>query len=148
MLTYYLFPHRCKALGWLLAGVGLGLWLLEQSALLKLPDLVSWLPSLVQDNSLEKRQNYDLYAVLFVVGAVLAACSREKQEDEYIRQVRLDALLWALYAYCLLLVGAIVLVSGVAFLDVMVYAMFAPLILFLLRFQLGLFLIKRSVTHD
>lgn len=149
MPTHYLFPHRFKLVGWVLAGTGALLWLLEQFGLWELPTLMGWLPSLLHDaENPTVRQNHDLYAVLFVVGAVLAACSREKHEDEYIGQIRLDSLLWALYAYCILLVLAILLVSGMAFFSVMVYAMFTPLLLFLLHFQIGLALLQRTAAHD
>ncbi|NVO30629.1 hypothetical protein [Hymenobacter lapidiphilus] len=136
-------------LGWVLALTGLTLYILEQTQLLDLPPLLRWLPALWNDSQPDLRENHDLYALLFVVGALLAACSRERYEDEYIGQLRLEALLGALYMYCGLLVLAILLVSGMGFLRVMMYAMFAPLLLFLGLFQLSLRRAQRTTpAHD
>ncbi|WP_143069846.1 hypothetical protein [Hymenobacter actinosclerus] len=156
MMTRYLFPHRYKRLGWLLALAGASLWILEQTNLLTLPPFMTWLPSLWYDTNgmlpsgsgPDPRNNYDAYALIFIVGALLAACSREQHEDEYIGQLRLEALLKALYIYCGLLMLAILLVSGMDFLLVMQYAMFAPLLLFLLLFQLSLRRAQRTPAHD
>ena len=148
MMTRYLFPHRYKRLGWVLALVGLTLWGLQVTGLLVLPPLLSWLPAFWNNSQPSPRENHDLYALIFVIGAVLAACSRERQEDEYIGQLRLEALLGALYIYCGLLVLAILLVSGTDFLLVMMYAMFAPLLLFLVLFQLSLLRAQRTPAHD
>lgn len=157
MMTRYLFPHRYKRLGWVLALLGASLWVLESTKVLVLPPFMTWLPSLWHDqNSLlpggasgaDPRNNYDAYALIFIVGALLAACSRELYEDEYIGQLRLEALLKALYIYCGLLALAIIFVSGLAFLGVMIYAMFAPLLLFLLLFQLSLRRAQRTPAHD
>lgn len=155
MQTRYLFPHRFKRLGWVLAIGALVLGLLEMNGVVHLPHLLAWLPSPIGNADLPElvagrlvRANHDLYAVVFIVGAVLAACSRERHEDEYIGQIRLDSLLWALYAYCGLLLLAFLLVSGSRFFDVMTYALFAPLLLFLVRFQVVLYVAERSVGHE
>lgn len=154
MMTRYLFPHRYKRIGWVLALLGASLWVLEQTSVLTLPPFMRWLPSLWNDASMPgspgpaARQNYDAYALFVIIGALLAACSREQHEDEYIGQLRLEALLKALYTYCGLLALAIVLVSGWAFINVMTYAMFAPLLLFLVLFQLSLRQMQRIPAHD
>lgn len=145
MLTRYLFPHRYKRLGWVLAAISLVLGVLEMHEVIKLPPLLAWLPSPIGEpdwlESLHRpaRANHDLYAVVFIIGALLAACSREKYEDEYIAQIRLESLMWALYAYSALLALAFLLVSGTPFFTVMKYAMFSPLLLFLVRFQVALY---------
>lgn len=154
MLTRYLFPHRFKRLGWVLAIVALVLGLLELYEVIRLPHLLAWLPSPIGNHDLpnieagrQVRDNHDLYAVLFICGSILTACSREKQEDEYIGQIRLESLLWALYAYAALLLLAFLLVSGMAFFTVMMYAMFAPMLLFLVRFHVVLFSSAKAAAH-
>lgn len=157
MLTRYLFPHRYKRVGWVLVVVSATLGLLDITGTYKLPLLLSWLPPLIgshdpfyadNTNSLAPRENTDLYALVLILGGLLAACSRERYEDEYIGKIRLDSLLWALYAYYALLALAFVLVSGLAFFSVMLYAMFAPLLLFLLRFELVLRLTSRALPDE
>ena len=132
--------------GWVLVVVSATLGILHMTNTYQLPPLLPKLPALINDavvtthmpassdqvvqfGSAEHspRENTDLYAVLLIVGGVLAACSRERNEDEYISQIRLDSLLWALYVYCALLALAFILVSGGWFFSVMTYAMFAPL---------------------
>jgi len=154
MQTRYLFPHRFKRLGWVLAVAALVLEMLEMYEFIRLPHLLAWLPSPIGNTDLPDvvagrmvRDNHDLYAVVFIVGAVLAACSREQHEDEYIGQIRLESLLWALYAYCGLLLLAFLLVSGMPFFTVMTYAMFAPLLLFLVRFQVVLRGSAKAAAH-
>ena len=156
MLTRFLFPHQLKQVGWVLVLVAGSLGLLQYTELFELPPFMRWLPTVFDDysrfggsyTSNTPRENTDLYAVLLIVGGLLAACSREQREDEYISLVRLDSLLWALYAYCALLVLAFVLVSGLPFIQVMTYAMFAPLLLFLVRFQLVLRFSSRNLPNE
>ncbi|AMJ64079.1 hypothetical protein AXW84_00520 [Hymenobacter sp. PAMC 26628] len=150
-----MFPHRFKGVGWVLAAGALALGLLAMYNVLHLPHLLAWLPSPIGNGDLPElvggrqvRSNHDLYAVLLIGGGLLAACSRERHEDEYIGQIRLDSLLWAPYAYYALLALAFVLVSGAQFLSVMLYALFAPLLLFMVRFHLALRRGAQAVAHD
>ncbi|AWM34322.1 hypothetical protein [Hymenobacter nivis] len=155
MPTQFLFPHRYKRVGWVLAAGALALGLLEMYDVLHLPHLLAWLPSPIGNGDLPDvvagrsvRANHDLYAVLLIAGSLLAACSRERQEDEYIGQIRLDSLLWALYTYSALLALAFLLVSGSAFFVVMMYALFTPLLLFMVRFQVALRRGAQAAAHD
>jgi hypothetical protein len=155
MLTRFLFPHRFKRLGWVLATVALVLGMFEMYEIIQLPRMLAWLPAPISDSNLPAveagklvRNNHDLYAVLFICGSLLAACSRERREDEYIGQIRLESLLWALYAYYALLLVAFVVVSGLAFFTVMTYALFAPLLLFLVRFHVVLYSSAKAATHE
>jgi hypothetical protein len=153
MLTRFLFPHRCKWVGWVLVVLATTLGLLQLTGTFALPSFMAWLPPLLGSHDTLSggsisRENTDLYAVLLILGGLLAACSRERYEDEYINKIRLDSLLWALYAYYALLALAFVLVSGMSFFMVMTYAMFAPLLLFLLRFELVLRFTSRSLPDE
>ncbi|UYZ62335.1 hypothetical protein [Hymenobacter weizhouensis] len=151
MLTQYLFPHRFKRLGLVLTGVSLVAGLLELYEAIKLPKLLAWLPAGLGDWAPfpgPERANHDLWALLFIVGGVLAACSREQVEDEYIAKIRLASLLWAFYLYYALLALSFLLFSGTAFLSVMLYAMFAPLLLFLVRFHLALLLGANKAVYE
>ena len=86
--------------------------------------------------------------MLFIIGALLVGFSKEKQEDEYIAEVRLNALLWAvLVNYCLLL-AAFVFVYGLSFLTVMIYNMFTVLILFIARFHIALYRNAKNISDE
>jgi hypothetical protein len=86
--------------------------------------------------------------VLFLVGALLTAFSREKKEDEYIEKLRLSSLLWAVWANYLLLLLAFIFVYGFAFLDVMIYNMFTILIIFIARFNYILYQNRKGVADE
>ena len=81
MLTRYLFPHRFKWVGWVLVVVSAAMGLLETMGAYKLPLLMSWLPPLLTDTWSAHRENTDLYAVMLIIGGLLAACSRVRYED-------------------------------------------------------------------
>lgn len=85
-----------------------------------------------------------LVGVLFIAGALLVGFSREKNEDEYIANLRLSSLLWAVLVNSLLLIFAFIFIYGTAFLNVMVYNMFTVLIIFIGRFNYVLFRNNRT----
>lgn len=154
MLARYLFPYRFQRIGWVLTLIALTLGLLELYGVVHLPHLLTWLPSPIGNTDLpdivaghQVRSNHDLYAVLLICGGLLVACSREAREDEYIGQVRLESLLWAVYLYYGLLLISFLLVSGSAFLLVMMYALFAPLLIFLVRFRWILYRNANAAAH-
>ncbi len=80
--------------------------------------------------------------VFFIVGAMLVAFSREKDEDEFIARLRLDSLLWALLVNYMLLLFALVFIYGLFFMNIMVYNMFTVLIIFIARFN---YLLRRNL---
>jgi predicted ABC-type exoprotein transport system permease subunit len=84
---------------------------------------------------------------MLICGGILVACSRQVREDEYIGQVRLESLLWALYLYYALLLLCFPLISGTAFLLVMMYALFTPLLLFLVRLHWVLYRSANAAAH-
>ncbi|GAB3837797.1 hypothetical protein [Hymenobacter jeollabukensis] len=155
MDTRFLFPHRYKAVGWVLfaAGVVLGVLYLhfdwKPAALtLQLPAVLNPSPLLAEAGK-PTLHNFlpELSGVLCIAGALLAACSRERQEDEFIMRLRLDALLWALYVNYALLALALVLTYDELFFTLMVYSMFTPLVLFLLRFHYALYRASRAARY-
>lgn len=86
--------------------------------------------------------------VLFIIGALFVGFSREKKEDEYISNLRLSSLLWAVWVNCILLLLAFIFVYGTAFLTVMIYNMFTVLIIFIVRFNYILYKNSKSVSDE
>jgi hypothetical protein len=84
---------------------------------------------------------------LFIIGAMLVSFSKEQNEDEFIAEIRLSSLLWAVCVSYILLLIAFLLVYGSPFLDVMVYNMFTALIIFIVRFNYILYRNSKMV-HD
>lgn len=82
-----------------------------------------------------------------IIGLLFIAFAREKQEDEYIRSVRLESLQWAVLVNYVLLILATWLVHNFAYLDVMVYNMLTILIFFIIRFTVVLRRNKSIITE-
>ena len=79
-----------------------------------------------------------------IIGLLFIAFAREKAEDEYIAQTRLESLKWAVLINYILLLVATWLVHGFAYIDVMMYNMLTVLILFIIRFNYVLNNSKKS----
>jgi hypothetical protein len=85
---------------------------------------------------------------LFIIGGMLVSFSKEKNEDEFIAEIRLSSLLWAVCVSYILLFIAFLLVYGTPFLEVMVYNMFTVLIIFIVRFNYILYKNAKTVPDE
>ncbi|QSS97679.1 hypothetical protein [Psychroflexus sp. ALD_RP9] len=148
MQTYF-FPNSVKPLGWLIFSIGIigGFVVLSNDLEPDFFDvkLLSFYTSDVlnsENNEFFKwtPQNMlnDLMGIFVIVGGILVAFSKEKIEDEFITQLRLSSLVWAVYVNYAILILAFIFVHGLDFFTVMVYNMFTLLIIFIARFQLKL----------
>jgi hypothetical protein len=86
--------------------------------------------------------------VLFLIGAVFVAFSKEKREDEYIAEIRLGALLWATYINYGVLLFCFIFFYAFEFLYVMIFNMFTILIFFIFRFYYMLYRSDKSLSHE
>jgi hypothetical protein len=89
-----------------------------------------------------------LVGVVFITGAILVGFSREKKEDEYIANLRLSSLLWAVFVSYLLLLLAFIFIYGGAFFMVMVYNMFTVMVIFIIRFNYLLYKNSKPVSDE
>jgi hypothetical protein len=162
MKTKNLLPNRWKPLGWtlLVLFVPLGIWYLavEDDFPVQIPVTIPWpfegdtvFSGTVSNGgaeisgSTQRRQSSDniltlnlideLLALLIMAGLFITGFARLKNEDERIAQMRLEALQWAVYGNTLILVLCIAFIHGFLFLNVMIYNMFTPLLIFVLRFH-------------
>ncbi len=85
--------------------------------------------------------------ILFLIGIVFFTFSKEKEEDEFIAQIRAESLLWATYANFIFLALAIVLTYGGGFIHVMIWNLFTIPIIFVIRFRIMLYRNKRALSH-
>ena len=74
--------------------------------------------------------------------------SKEKNEDEFITEIRLSSLLWAVCVSYTLLLVAFLFVYGSPFFEVMIYNMFTVLIIFIVRFNYILYKNTRTVSDE
>lgn len=155
MSNRFLFPHRFKLIGWILfvPAVILGL-------LITLFDYtpVEWNATvfaiydggLFEANkvmTLVKNNVFDeIVGVVAIVGGVLAAFSKEKDEDEYIAQIRLESLLWATYINYGFLLFSILFIYGLGFYQIMIFNMFTLLFIFLVRFNFILYRSSKAIA--
>jgi len=154
-----LFPARFRWPGAFLMTVGLVL-----GALAVFGDFeISWLelrmPAIYGDAFLgsmvrnwfilfENNVTDELAAVLTLAGAMLLAFSRQPVEDEYVRQLRLESLLWATYVHYGLLILSILLVYGSGFFIVLILNVCSFLLVFIIRFYSLLWKARQISSHE
>ena len=83
-----------------------------------------------------------------VSGAILATCSKEKVEDEMVRQVRLSSLLVALYVNYAVLIICSLFIYDLDFLSVMVYNMFTMLLIFMVVFRYRMWRLNKEAKDE
>ena len=86
--------------------------------------------------------------ILFIVGGLLVGFSKEKNEDEFIENLRQSSLLWAVLINYILLLFSFAFIYGTAFLNVMLYNIFTVLIIFIVRFNYVLFINSKSMSDE
>ncbi|VAW16950.1 hypothetical protein MNBD_BACTEROID05-629 [hydrothermal vent metagenome] len=77
----------------------------------------------------------EILGISMIVGSILVAFSKEKDEDEFISKIRLESLVWATYLNYAILFLAFIFVYDLSFLWVMIFNMFTILIFFIIRFN-------------
>ena len=143
MKTMYLLPHATKKWGWILLipGMILGIAYLTDAAWL--PEWKVFVPRLFGDHfpdglftGDQKNNIVDELLYLFLMASTLMiAFSRCREEDEYIRHLRMESLLWAVWVNTLLLTVCTLFVFDMAYFHVMVVNLFSTMWLFVARFH-------------
>jgi hypothetical protein len=160
----YLLNHKASYLGWIIFIIAIILNIIlvwkDYYVELLIPkyfDLAwNYAAALISGKSfLSQISKYDyinIYDTLVIystiVGLLLITFSKEKAEDEYISSLRLKALSLSVlvhYAYILI---ANFLVWGMEFLSIMTYAMYTPLVFYILYFNYLKYKMKRSLSND
>ncbi len=84
----------------------------------------------------------NIFALLFI------AFSKEKEEDEFIRKVRLDALVMATYVNYGFLIICFVFFYNLDFLMVMIFNMFTTVIFFIIFFRYMIYKSQKTVVNE
>jgi len=144
MKLNYLFPSKYKKIGWILFFPSLILGLLTVIFDFE-PDFldVNVLGIFVNEIFGEKKffgiinNNIlnEILGIAMIVGSILVAFSKEKDEDEFISKIRLESLVWATYLNYAILFLAFIFVYDLSFLWIMIFNMFTILIFFIIRFN-------------
>ncbi|EHQ42901.1 hypothetical protein [Myroides odoratus] len=159
METKLLLPHSYKKIGWIFIGISVLIWIyaliLGQGGILfgDLPFLNLHAFAIVGTQLFKGETSYfsiievnlttTLMGSLFLVGGLLIAFSKEKIENEVIAKLRSQAFQWSFLVNYVLLLFLFLFIYGAEFYYVMVYNMFAMLILFICRFNYLLYLNKK-----
>jgi hypothetical protein len=152
MISKFLLPTRFKLLGWFLFLPSFILGLL--SILFFDFELKGKMFALVNDNLLGDNPKIGLIktdifptiiGTLVLIGALLIGFSKEKNEDEYISSLRLNALSWAVIINYVVVIFCFLFVYGLSFLSVMMYNLFTVLLIFIIRFNFLLYVNKRQM---
>ncbi len=77
----------------------------------------------------------NLAGFFVIIGGLLIGFSKEKEEDEYVNHLRLNAILWSIKVSYLIFLILFIAVFGIDFIKVMVLVMYLPLILYIFRFH-------------
>lgn len=157
MLKNPLLPNRYKWVGWFLLVPGIVLGIIITATDYEANWLSARVLSIVSQDPFgppayftftKANLTATLAGVLILVGGMLVAFSREKQEDEFIARLRLSSLMWAVVVNYVLLLLALLLVYGMSFFHVMVYNMFTVLLIFIARFNYLLYKNNKTAPDE
>jgi membrane anchored protein len=157
MKTTLLLPNRFKTIGW---------FILIPSAIAGLAALITHFDgqefkvpvfAIISDDIFKPTSYfsivhapivYTILGLLIIAGALLVGFSKEKTEDEFIANLRLSSLQWAVLVNYILLFLAFAFVYGVAFFSVMMYSIFTVLLIFIVRFNYVLYKNAKSAPDE
>ena len=157
MRTNYLLPNYFKKIGWflLIPGLILGVfYLIEQPEpeWLKLNVFAFFDDEIMGQKScftMVKNNIIDeIIGLLLIIGAGFVAFSKEKVEDEFITQVRLEALVWATYLNYAILAISLLFVFGIPFFWVLVFNMFTILLFFIIKFNWTIYQSTKALNYE
>ena len=136
----YLFPHRFRIVGWVLAIVAVVgyLWL---------PEIHFKMPSLYFDTFFDdenesgffrmaRTNSLSIAMILLTIGLLFIGFSKEKVEDEFVQYLRAQSLIWATYVTAILFIATTLLIYGIAYIYVPFLVFYVFLILFIIKFRI------------
>ena len=161
MKSNYLFPHKYKKFGWMVLVPTLVVGLItffneyEPSFLnFNMPAIfmesVGFPPDQANDRLFGMVKNNilnEIIGVTLIISSLIVAFSKEKSEDEYIANIRLESLVWAVYVNYGILLLSFMFVYDFAFFRVMVFNMFTLLFFFIIRFNWQISTLQKSASY-
>lgn len=157
MKLNYLFPHTYKRIGMalILPLLIFGIYVVQfdiEPEFLDLQVPAIFVDELMGDQFIfamtENNILNELIGVALIICSLMAAFSKEKQEDEFIEKIRLDSLVWATYVNYAVLLFSILFVYGISFLWVMIANMFTILLFFIIRFNWQVRALNKTLSYE
>lgn len=139
MKTQFLLPHSFKAIGLVLLIPALVLGVMVQHFDFYF-DFLTWYDFRGPTGGWlldPEDQNFtnELAGIVLIFALLFIGFAKLKTEDEYIMKIRLDSLKWGIYVNYFLLVLGFLFAYNLDFYTVLVYNLFTPLIIYIVRFH-------------
>ena len=137
MRSKLLLPHRFKLIGIILFVPFLILGILHRYADFRIEALNYYIDD---GDPFTPYQNLTDEVTLtgLIISLLMIAFARQRHEDEFIHHVRLESWQWAVLINFLLLIISTWVFYDEAFIDVMMYNLLTPLLIFIIRFNWAL----------
>jgi hypothetical protein len=160
MKTRFLFPNRFRLAGWILLVPAALIGILSIFLDFEWKFLELNMPAIFPENVSQDldpaamfgfvRANITgtLAGILFIIGGVLVAFSKEKIEDEYISKIRLESILWATYINYVILIFCLIFFYKSGFVKVMTLNLYAIIVLFIVRFKFVLYRTTIALKYE
>ena len=142
MKKNYLFPHRFRIIGWVLAIIAVVGYLLLPEFHFKMPSL--YFDVLFDDDNesgffrMARANSLTIAMILLTIGLVFIGFSKEKVEDEFVQYLRAQSLIWATYVTAILFIATTLLIYGFSYLYVPFLVFYVFLLLFIIKFRIEL----------
>ncbi|MDH7446607.1 hypothetical protein [Aquimarina sp. 2201CG14-23] len=152
----YLLSNKFKKPGWVLFIIGIifGIILLIKD--LESNFIETKVISLFHNGAFSKTNNGiisiitndivdELITIIIIIGGLMVSFSKEKIEDEFISKIRLDSLTWAILVNYGILLFATIFIYDMQYFNVLIYNMFTPILIFILRFN---YVVYKKPNHE
>jgi len=157
MTKNYLFPSKFQKLGWILL-VPFGLLFLY-FCLTTSGSRIEWkIPVYAIINQDFGKPDWfiivkndimdEITFIGLIVSLLLIAFSKEKDEDEYISQIRANSLVWALLINSLILIFCELFIYGFIYLQILYFNLFSILILYIIKFKIAVYKLNKSTQNE
>lgn len=145
MKSIPLLPHRFIALGTILLipGIILGVSFLYFDFR---PDFLTL--ETHTDMLFMNTQNLldEVALTLTILGLLAIAFSREKIEDEFVSQIRLNSLMWSFGLYYLIILLAVWVLYNDNFWSLMIYHLIMPIVFYVILFRINI--VRASFSNE
>lgn len=91
---------------------------------------------------------YTIAGLLIVLGGLMTGFSRCKHEDEFIEQIRYEALVVTMYISGIAIIGVLLFTWGLGFMVASVIYIYFSIVFFLIYFHIKVALVQRKVSHE
>ena len=152
MKRNYLFPPVFKKVGWILFVPFVVLAFLQETIDLSVPVFALYVDEFWEKSKFFCLFNTNIVDEIAYIGLIVSllfiAFSKEKDEDEYISQIRANSLVWALLINYAILILEIIFIYGIPFLYVLNINLFSILILYIIKFNIAIHSFRKSIQNE